>query len=170
MRNADDLLRLQAELSNDGLLLDSLLGKNRRALERTVGLGADEFAWSAVGYTIHNIYCLFENYFLRVSKFFENGLDPAAWHAQLVERMTLEIPGLRPSLFDRAFAVRIDELRRFRHAFRNLYLSELDPDRVRKLNDALPEIVSDFSVFHKRFVAALDILAQALREGETEKP
>ncbi|MGA2547874.1 MAG: hypothetical protein ABSF43_15085 [Rectinemataceae bacterium] len=170
MRNADDFLRLRAELSNDGLLLDALLEKNRRAIERTVGLGADEFAWAAVGYTIHNIYCLFENYFLRVSKFFENGLDPAAWHAQLVERMTLEIPGLRPSLFDRAFAARIDELRRFRRAFRNLYLSELDPDRARKLNDALPEIISDFSVFHERFVAALDILAQALREGETEEP
>jgi len=165
MRNADDFLRLKAELSNDWTLLDALLEKNRRAIERTVGVGDDEFAWAAVGYTIHNIYCLFENYFLRVSKFFENGLDPAIWHAQLVERMTLDIPGLRPSLFDRAFAARIDELRRFRHTFRNLYLSELNPDLVRKLSDAIPLLVSDFNFFHKRYLAALDLMA-----GEMSTP
>ena len=76
--------------------------------------------------------------------------------------MTLEIPGLRPALFDRAFARRIDELRRFRHAFRNLYQTELDPDRVRVLNETLPRLVVDFSSFHDRFQGALDFLVREL--------
>ncbi len=162
MKNAHDFLRLKAELTTGSSLLQSLLAKNRRATERASLSDEDEFAWAAVGYTIHNVYCLFENYFLRISKFFENGLDPSTWHAQLVERMTLEIPGLRPALFDRAFARRIDELRRFRHAFRNLYQTELDPDRVRILNETLPRLVVDFSSFHDRFQAALDFLVREL--------
>jgi hypothetical protein len=162
LKNTNDFLRLKAELTTDSSLLQSLLAKNRRATERASLSGEDEFTWAAVGYTIHNVYCLFENYFLRISKFFENGLDPSTWHVQLVERMTLEIPGLRPALFDRAFALRIDELRRFRHAFRNLYQTELDPDRVRILNETLPLIIMDFSSFHDRFRAALDLLIREL--------
>ena len=162
MKNASDFQRLKAELTVDMSLLFGLLEKNRRASERAALAGVDEFAWVAVGYTIHNIYCLFENYFLRISKFFENGLDSSAWHAQLVERMTLEIPGLRPALFDKIFAARIDELRRFRHAFRNLYQTELDPKRVRLLNDALSELIADFSGFHKRFVAALALFVAGI--------
>ena len=158
MRSTADFLRLKAELNVDSLLLETLMEKNRRATERARLADADEFAWAAVGYTIHNLYCLFENYFLRIAKFFENGLDSSSWHAQLVERMTLEIPGLRPALFDRAFAARVDELRRFRHAFRNLYQTELDSLRVQKLNEALREITALFSRYHERFVAALDAI------------
>ena len=151
MKNAHDFLRLKAELTTGSSLLQSLLAKNRRATERASLSDEDEFAWAAVGYTIHNVYCLFENYFLRISKFFENGLDPSTWHAQLVERMTLEIPGLRPALFDRAFARRIDELRRFRHAFRNLYQTELDPDRVRILTSPFPGLSWIFRLFTTGF-------------------
>jgi len=160
MQKGNDYLRLKAELAMDRNLLDALLEKNRRATERPSVAFEDEFAWAAVGYTIHNIYCLFENYFLRISKFFENGLDPSSWHVQLVERMTLDIPSIRPALFNRAFATRIDELRRFRHAFRNLYQTELDPLRVRKLNDTIPASVSDFTAFHERYLVALDLLAK----------
>jgi hypothetical protein len=162
MRSATDFLRLKAELGKDRELLQALLAKNLRATERAEMQPGDEFAWAAVGYTIHNIYCLFENYFLRVSKFFENSLDQSNWHAQLVERMTLEIPGLRPALFDTAFATRIDELRRFRHAFRNLYQAELDPGRVRALAGALSGLVGDFFPFHDRFVSALEGLAAGI--------
>jgi hypothetical protein len=114
IKDASDFLRLEAELGADAKLLESSLLKNRRATERAALKGDDEFAWAAVGYTIHNMNCLFENYFPRIAKFFEYGLDPAAWHSQLVGRMTLEIPGLRPALFDQVLDTRIDEFRSLR--------------------------------------------------------
>jgi hypothetical protein len=162
MKETIDFPRLKAELAVDASLLSSLVEKNRRASDRAALAGADEFSWVAVGYTIHNIYCLFENYFLRISKYFENGLDPSSWHAQLVERMTLAIPGIRPALFDRAFSQRIDELRRFRQAFRNLYQTELDPERIRTLNEGIPDLIVDFLSFHARFIAALDLLMKEI--------
>ena len=66
MKNAHDFLRLKAELTTGSSLLQSLLAKNRRATERASLLDEDEFAWAAVGYTIHNVYCLFENELSRI--------------------------------------------------------------------------------------------------------
>ncbi|OHD78842.1 MAG: hypothetical protein A3J97_01735 [Spirochaetes bacterium RIFOXYC1_FULL_54_7] len=162
MRTPDDYKRLSTELSLDFELLDKLAGKHAKAVVRAKLSPEDDLGWAAVGYTIHNIYCLFENYFLRIAKFFENGLDPSSWHAELVGRMCIEVSGLRPRLFDPAFAQRIDTLRRFRHAFRNMYQGELDPRRLGILNDDLPGILEDFKVWHEKFTVALSYIAASL--------
>jgi len=162
MRNADDYRRLAGELAIDMELLHALQAKHAKAAERAVRAKDDEMLWAAVGYTIHNMYCLLENYFLRVSKFFENGLDSASWHVELVDRMCADVAGLRPRLFDTEFARRIDALGRFRHAFRNMYQSELDPRRIGVLNDDIPAIISDFALWHAAFVDALSIIADGL--------
>jgi hypothetical protein len=159
MRTPDDYKRLIGELKLDIDLLQKLQTKLDKAAERASLEPADELAWAAVGYTIHNLYCLFENYFLRISRFFENGLDSGSWHAQLVERMCIEVPDIRPRLFDTGFAQRIDTLRRFRHAFRNVYQSELDPRRIRILCDDIPGIISDFMKWHTRFAETLAMIA-----------
>ncbi|MBL8965553.1 MAG: hypothetical protein JNG85_01020 [Spirochaetaceae bacterium] len=159
MRKPEDYRRLARELDLDADLLASLYEKSRRAAARAALASDDEFAWAALGYTLHNLYCLFENYFLRIAKFFENGLDSNSWHAELVDRMCVEIEGLRPRLFDRSYARRMDELRRFRHAFRNLYQSELDPRRLKLVDEGIPSLVVDFAPLHNRFTAALELLA-----------
>jgi len=166
MRNADDYLRLAAELQLDMALLETLATKHTKAVERTLQSPEDDLLWAATGYTIHNAYCLFENYFLRISKFFENGLDSNSWHAELVDRMCIEIPGLRPRLFNESFARRIDTLRRFRHAFRNMYQSELDPRRVSILNDDLPSIIADFKQWNASFMQSLSTIAEGLRTAD----
>jgi hypothetical protein len=163
MRNADDYLRLAAELQLDFSLLETLAVKHAKAVERTRQSPEDDLLWAATGYTIHNIYCLFENYFLRISKFFENGLDSSSWHAELVDRMCIDIPGLRPRLFNESFARRIDTLRRFRHAFRNMYQSELDPRRISILNDDVPAIIADFKLWHNTFMQSLSTIAEGLQ-------
>ncbi|MEI6874108.1 MAG: antitoxin [Spirochaetota bacterium] len=166
MRSPEDYRHLAGELLVDIALLEQLLGKHAKASERAELAGSDELAWAAVGYTIHNIYCLFENYFLRISKFFGNGLDAGSWHAELIEGMCLELPGTRPRLFDRSFAERMDAFRRFRHAFRNMYQTELDPRRVRILNEDLPVLVADFLPWHQRFIEALDRIADEAENPE----
>lgn len=78
MKNADDYRRLAGELTVDIELLHALQTKHAKAAERALLAKEDDLIWAAVGYTIHNIYCLLENYFLRISKFFENGLDSSS--------------------------------------------------------------------------------------------
>lgn len=166
MNAPEDYRRLARELVLDVDLLGKLLEKHVKAFKRAELAGEDELVWIAVAYTIHNIYCLFENYFLRIAKFFENGLDSGSWHAELVNRMCLELPGTRPRLFDREFAQRMDTLRRFRHAFRNMYQAELDPRRIRILNEDLPGLITDFKPWHDRFVEAINLVADKAERGE----
>lgn len=106
-------LRLVSELNNDVEILDELMEKHNLLNKKLKQIKPDEFDWSTLGYTIHNIYNLLENYFLRVSKFFENDLDQSSWHRELVNRMTIEILDVRPKLFDRNLANKVNELRGF---------------------------------------------------------
>lgn len=83
------------------------------------------------GYYLHNLYSAFENICLNVAKTFENQIDDRSqWHSVLLKRMTLDIEGLRPKLLSAETYRCLDELRRFRHVFRNAYTIELDPQRI----------------------------------------
>jgi hypothetical protein len=163
-RTRDDFLLLISELEADVELLQELKIKNRRASDRIQGDRADELDWAALGYTLHNLYNLLENYFLRIAKFFENALDSTTWHRDLVERMSLSIEGVRPSLLSRSEAAGIDELRAFRHVFRNIYQSTLDPARVRLVQDRLSAILAGFEAAHSRFVEKMRSLADHFEE------
>ena len=114
---------------------------------------------AALGYTIHNIYNLLENYILRISKFFENSLDPLSWNRDLIEHMRLDIDGVRPALLNRDLAARIDELRSFRHVFRNIYQSELDPKPVELVQQQLNPTLASFENAHKEFLKKLKAIA-----------
>lgn len=123
---------------------------------------ADQMAWAAVGFMLHNLYSAIENYFLRIAKFFENQIEGSTWHRDLVNRMAHEVPSLRPALLDRSALVAFHELRSFRHTFRALYDRRLDPRRVRLAAENAAPAMAALEEGHDRFVAALDEIARAL--------
>jgi len=82
-------------------------------------------------YHLHSIYTAFENVFQNVATVFENSVDqPGRWHAQLLERMQMDMSPMRPAVIDKQAYKALDELRRFRHMFRHAYTVELDDDRL----------------------------------------
>ncbi|MFW6292793.1 MAG: hypothetical protein ACOC7V_10760 [Spirochaetota bacterium] len=166
--NADmvALEKLNAELQLDIERLAELRSANERAARRVAVGNPDELEYAALGYTIHNIFNLIENYATRIARTFENAIDPASWHRELIERMQLSIAGVRPALWDRNLAGRIDELRRFRHVFRNMYANDLDPKRVAAVQDGVPATLTLFCAAHDRFTADLAAMIRA-REDET---
>ncbi len=152
MKNADTVEQLRSELRQDLYFIELNFKKNREMTERIEeNKNEDEYQFAALGYTIHNLYNSFESYFLRIAKFFENNIDNLEWHSSLVEQMSLDIDGVRPALFDIAFSVKIGEMMRFRHLFRNLYKTPLIPQKVLFANDYAPEVFREFSAHHKRF-------------------
>jgi hypothetical protein len=159
MPQKKDYEALIAELSKDREILDALQEENLRAWRRIQEGANDSLDIAALAYTLHNIYCLLENYFLRVAKFFENALDPDTWHRDLVRRMALEIRGVRPALLDDSLAARIDELRAFRQVFRNVYQTSLDPERVRALQGRLRDLTEGFAAAHERFLKLIRKIA-----------
>ena len=153
---------LIAELHGDTEVLGDLAETNLKADGRIRHGATDELDWAALAYTIHNIYNALESYFLRVSRFFENDLPPSVWHRELVERMTIEIEDLRPRLLDRSLAQDIHELRAFRHVFRNLYGTRLNPDRIQIVQNRIPTTLAAFRSAHERFVAELGAIVELI--------
>ena len=120
----------------------------------------DEMAVIALAYTLHNLYTAWEAYFYRVAKFFENKLPPETWHRELLARMELDIPGIRPAVFDADTGAAFDELRRFRHIFRNLYKSKLQRERVDWVNRQAVECYENFRTSHENFIRWIDGLIE----------
>lgn len=84
-----------------------------------------------VAYHLHNLYNAFENIFINIASTFENSIDELErWHAQLLERMRLDVSPLRPAVIDTQAYDGLDELRRFRHLFRHAYSLNLDAERL----------------------------------------
>ena len=164
MPDSRDFALLIAELGKDMLHLETLTRENGRAWNRIVQGADDSLDYAALGYTIHNIYCLIENYFLRITKFFENNLDRETWHKDLVQRMTLTISAVRPAFMGEELASDIDEIRAFRYVFRNLYLSPIHPERVLAVQSKIPDIVVRFKDAHDKYVAVLHDIAAKVGE------
>ena len=163
MRTSESFLGLVEELEGDARELERVLGHNRRAWDRIEGGANDPIDWGALGYTLHSAYGVLENYFLRVSKFFENNLDADRWHKALVEKMGLEIPGVRPALLGEGNAKRqAMELLKFRHRFRNLYGEDLDPVKTAEIQGIAEDFFPRFAKLHADFVAKLRVLARTL--------
>lgn len=84
-----------------------------------------------VAYRLHGLYNAMENIFRNIAETFENTLkDRSRWHAELLQRMKLDLSPVRPAVIDAESYEKLDELRRFRHLFRGAYGVVLDPHRL----------------------------------------
>ena len=91
-------------------------------------------AMEGCAFQLTRMFNVIEQMSLRVAKAFENNIDDEkGWHAQLIQRMTLSISGVRPALFSGELAHELHELRMFRHVFHHAYNLRLDPDKLRLL-------------------------------------
>ncbi len=163
MKTKAAFLTLVAELDGDLKELKHLAEQNARAWSRIEGGATEPIDWGALGFTLHSLYGILENYFLRVSKFFENNLPTDRWHKVLVDNMRLDIPGIRPALFRTDTEHRqVLELMRFRHRFRNLYGEDLDPQKTAAIQRIANAVLGDFPAIHKNFIHKIIAIADGL--------
>ncbi len=100
----------------------------------------------AMATCMHGIYTGMENVFKILFNKFEGELPSGEdWHKKLLKRTRVEVPGIRPEIIrnDDLFA-KLDELRSFRHIFRNKYQSLIIPERVVSLSDLAVQTVPEF--------------------------
>lgn len=117
-----------------------------------------------VSYFLHVIYGHFENLFTRIAGAFENQIeDQAQWHSELLWRMTLNIEGIRPAVIGKESYICLNELRRFRHLFRNAYLLRFDPDRLALVLRDARRLEDRYQDELDRFIAFLDSLLERER-------
>lgn len=88
----------------------------------------------SLGFTLHNIYNALENSFAQISLTFENHVkDQSKWHRELLEKMFLDIPPLRPAVLASSSRALLADLLGFRHLFRHAYEFTLDDPKLRAL-------------------------------------
>ena len=113
---------------------------------------------AAVAYVLHNVYCALESGFEQVSRTFENHItDPAQWHRELLAKMFLEIPAVRPAVLPADLRGFLNDLRGFRHLFRHSYDFQLDPEKlshlVRDWTAARPDLLAALTRFRDGLIA-----------------
>ena len=127
--------------------------------DEIVRLGRTTISALIVAGLLENYYTCLETIFLRISQSFENNLDPARWHNDLLQKMTLEIEGVRAAAVSGETISPLFELLKFRHFKRYYFELEYDWDRldflVTKLRQVHPLVTRDLERF-VRFASALD--------------
>jgi hypothetical protein len=92
-----------------------------------------------------------------VCEAFENHFEKAGdYHEKLIERMTLDLPGIRPAFLPRSAREAVRELKAFRHLFRHAYELELRRDRLGPLAVNAADIATEFPRWIEAFVARVE--------------
>lgn len=115
----------------------------------------------SLAYQLHNLYNAIEDLFKIVANAFENSVaEMGRWHIELLRRMRLEIPGIRPALVSDELYPLLDRLRAFRHVFRHAYGTCLEEDQVQivlaRARAARPLLKRDLERFLNRLGASLE--------------
>ena len=126
------LQRLRAEIASDRAALSACLDE-LAALSLTPP-AADRGDLARVAVALHHAYSAYETILVRLAREFEG--EPAAgpdWHQALLDRMSLELEGVRPRVIAAESQAALRLLLGFRHFFRHAYAVALDPERLEAL-------------------------------------
>jgi len=102
-----------------------------------------------------NYYTALETLFLRISQAFENNLTPSRWHAALLDKMILEIEGVRPRVVSDETHQALRELMRFRHFKRYYFEFDYDWDKLLFLEKKFNAVRASIHAEISRFIGLL---------------
>lgn len=161
--------RLRTLAANADRAVDDLHALVERAPDAATRLRAersDLLILMGAGGLLHGFYSTLEGLMRDVADSL-GGLVPSGpdWHARLLDQMTHDVPGVRPALLPSGARPGLDELRAFRHLFRNLYVLNLRPEPIEALLGGLPALWESLSEALAAFATALRATAQALENG-----
>jgi len=129
---------LRAEIAEDC----RILGQTAVLARGRIGSGSDP-ELEACAFQLSRFYNIMEQLGLRVAKAFENNIDDEqGWHMELIRRLSIEIPGVRPALFSPELVSDLQELRGFRHVVRHAYDLALKKDKLVPLLDAAERVAA----------------------------
>ena len=121
-------------------------------------VAADQDAYlNSVALNLHSFFSALERVFELIALELDGGaLGGDSWHTELLRQMSMDVPGVRPPVLQPDTAARLDEYRKFRHRIRNIYATNLDPDRMAPLVTGLPAL---WQAVHQELAAFAAFLA-----------
>jgi HepT-like protein len=117
----------------------------------------------SVALNLHSFYSGLERLFELIARHIDHSIpDGEAWHRDLLQQMAKEIKDIRPAVIGQNNAKSLDEFRRFRHLVRNVYATNLVPDRISKLMSKLPDLWKSLHAELLAFADFIDELAKLI--------
>jgi hypothetical protein len=109
------------------------------------GEAPDEFAYlDSVALNLHGFYSGLERLFELIARHVDGQLPAGeTWHRDLLKQMAQEVGDVRPAVISQESVQVLDEFRRFRHLVRNVYTTNLSPDRMVRIVSTLPGLWSN---------------------------
>lgn len=138
-----------------------------KAWQRVQEVSADQDLFlDSVALNLHGFYSAIERLFELVARHID-GETPGgeSWHRELLKAMAGDIPGIRPAVISLRSAQALDQLRRFRHLVRNVYASNLVPERMVDLVKALDV---HWPALLEELLAFAEFLERAAQEEDSE--
>ena len=162
MRSTDSVANLLARIDRANGLLQRIVDEYSGFLEGDFRLlGRKNTSVIVIANLMVDYYTCAETLFLRISQFFENDLDGNRWHSDLLEKMLLQIDGVRDPVIGEETAQQLGELMRFRH-FRRFYFElKYDWDKL----DYLQGVFGKITELLPADLARFELFLQGLAEG-----
>lgn len=149
------LLAVEAALRRESEAIRHTGGQIAAATVRVRAEPTDELAMYGLAALLDTAYTGIEKALSRAISAFEGVPTGPAWHRELLEQASLVVEGVRPAVISVETVGRLEDLRAFRHRFRNLYLFELDAEALLAVAEACPSVVEAFERDLRGFRAAL---------------
>jgi hypothetical protein len=139
---------LERELAADAAVLRDASAKAGLRLQERAGGFAE-----AAGYELARFYTVIEKSFERVCLAFENHFEKRQdYHERLLQRMAIDLPGIRPAFVPAEELSVLRDFKGFRHVVRHAYDLALRPERLAalaedavRIADAFPQWIAAFS-------------------------
>jgi hypothetical protein len=120
------LITLRAEVMDDVRVASEAAALAAQRLSM-----GDDSGLESCAYQLVRAFNIIEQMGLRIAKAFENHIDDErGWHAELIHRLSIEVPGVRPALYQPDILPALRDLRGFRHVITHAYDLALEADRL----------------------------------------
>jgi hypothetical protein len=130
--------RLRGEVDE----LDVVVQRALRAWQKAQHHSSEqEFYLDSVALNLHGFYAGVERLFELIARRIDQKLPSGeAWHRDLLRQMAQDLPDIRPAAISQESAIVLDNFRRFRHLVQNIYVINLQADKMTDLTTALPAL------------------------------
>jgi len=111
----------------------------------------------AIAGSLHSIYTGCENILERIIRTIDGDIPLGKdYHNLLLRRAITEIEGVRPPIITIEIFTKLDEMRAYRHKFRNIYLYLIAPARIIELANEGIALVEKFNTEINEFCSFLE--------------
>lgn len=151
--------RLQREI----LELERTVGVVNAHWEKTTTTPAAQDAYmNSVALSLQSFYTGLERAFEVVATEFDGALPKTgAWHKELLTQMAEEVEGACPALLREETVDALLEYLKFRHVIRNIYPTQVKPERIGRLAETLPAAWLQVKADLEAFTTFLERMARA---------